>query len=75
MLRDRCPVGLSVTLGVYCGQTVEWIKMPLGAVGPGNIVLDGDPAPLRKGARQPPTFQPMSAVGKVLQTVAHLSNC
>jgi len=37
---------LSVTL-VYCGQTVGWIKMPLGTevgLGPGDIVLDGDPA-------------------------------
>jgi len=35
---------------VYCGQTAAWIKMPLGAevdVGLRNIVLDGDPAPLR----------------------------
>jgi len=41
----RC---LSVTL-VHCGQTVGWIKMPLGTeVGLGlrDIVLDGDPAPL-----------------------------
>jgi len=40
-----CPV-LSLTL-VYCGQTVEWIKMKLGeqvGLGPGHIVLDGDPA-------------------------------
>jgi len=32
MLSDRCLSVLSllsVTLG-YCGQTVEWIKMPLG---------------------------------------------
>jgi len=52
MLPDRClscPVRPSVptlTL-VYCGQTVGWIKMPLGRevdLGPGNIVLDGDPA-------------------------------
>ena len=38
---------LSVTL-VYCGQTVVWIKILLGMeVGlcPGNIVVDGDPAP------------------------------
>ena len=50
MLSDRCPVlsclsCLSVTL-VYCGQTVEWIKMKLGVqvgLGPGHIVLDGDP--------------------------------
>jgi len=58
MLSDRClsvcqsvlPV-LSVTL-VYCGQTVGWIKMKLGmevGLGPGHIVLDGDPAfPPRK---------------------------
>jgi len=33
---------------VCCGQTVEWIQMPLGTevgLGPGDIVLDGDPAP------------------------------
>ena len=40
-----CPV-LSVTL-VYCGQTVGRIKMQLGTqvgLGPGHIVLSGDPA-------------------------------
>ena len=40
-------VALSVTF-VCCGQTVRWIKMPLGmevGLGPGDIVLDGDPAP------------------------------
>jgi len=33
---------------VYCGQTVGWSKMKLGmqvGLGPGHIVLDGDPAP------------------------------
>jgi len=45
---------LSVTL-VYCGQTVEWIKMKLGMkVRPGHNVLDRDPAP-PKGAH-PPIF-------------------
>jgi len=45
-----CPVCLSclfVTL-VHCDQTVGWIKMKLGmqvGIGPGYIVLDGDPAP------------------------------
>ena len=32
---------------VYCSQTAGWIKMPLGVevgLGPGHIVLDGDPA-------------------------------
>jgi len=31
---------------VYCGQTVGWIKIKLGmetGLGPGKIVLDGDP--------------------------------
>jgi len=31
-------------------------------LGPGHIVLDGDSAPLRKGA-QPPNFRSMSVVG------------
>ena len=50
---------LSVTL-VYCGQMVRWIKMKFGmqvSLGPGHIVLDGDPASPRKGAQQPPTFE------------------
>jgi len=37
---------------VYYGQTAGWTKMPLGTevgLGPGHIVLDGDPAP-PKGA-------------------------
>ena len=50
---------LSVTL-VYCGQTVGWIKMPLGTeVGliPGDIVLDGDPTlPHGKGHSSPLYF-------------------
>jgi len=50
MLSDRCLSVLSclsVTF-VYCGQTVGRIKMKLGmqvGLGPGHIVLDGDPAP------------------------------
>jgi len=50
MLSDRClsvcPV-LSETF-VHYDQTVGWIKMKLGmqvGLGPGHIVLDGDPAP------------------------------
>jgi len=33
--------------------------MPFGTnvgLGPGDIVLDGNPAPLRKGAQRPPTL-------------------
>jgi len=57
---------------VYCGQTAEWIKMPLGmevGLGLGHIVLDGDPAPSQKGAQLPPSppkkIRPMSVVAKV----------
>jgi len=42
---------------VYCGQTAGWFKMALGmevGLGPGHIVLDGEPAPLpQKGGRAP----------------------
>jgi len=49
---------------MYCGQTAEWIKMPLGrgvGLGPGHIVLHGDPATAaEKGTQQPPpNFWPM----------------
>ena len=33
---------------IYCGQTAGWIKMPLATevnLGPGDVVLDGVPAP------------------------------
>jgi len=57
---DSCLVP-SVTL-VYCGQTVGWIKMPLGTeVGPGQgeIVLDGEPiSSTQKGEQQVPLFGP-----------------
>ena len=62
MLSDRClscQSCLSATL-VYCGQTVGWIRMPLGTklgLGPGHIVLAGLP---QKGTN--PNFRPMSVV-------------
>ena len=75
MLQDRCLSCLSVTL-VYCGQTVGWIRMPLGTevgLGPGHIVLDGYLAPPRKGAQQPLTSahfalarSPISATAELL---------
>jgi len=37
---------------VYCGQTAAWIMIPLGkevGLGPGDTVLDRDPAPPQKG--------------------------
>jgi len=45
---------------VRCGQTALWTKMPLGVeigLGPGDIVLDGDPAPPpQKGETADPQF-------------------
>ena len=65
---------LSVTL-VYYGETVGRIKMKLGmqvGLGPGNIVLYGDPAPLPKKATTP-NFWPMSIVAKRLDgSICHL---
>ena len=56
----------TMSYDVYCGQTAVWIKMPLGmevGLGHGQIVLDGDPAPLKVST---PTFRPMSIVAKGL---------
>ena len=43
---------------ICCGQVAGWIKMPLGmevGLGPGDFVLDGDPAPPpQKGGGAPP---------------------
>jgi len=58
---------LSVTL-VYCEQTVGWITVKLSVqvgLGPGHIVLDGDPAPSFGGGTAP-NFRPMSVVAKRL---------
>jgi len=67
-LSASCPV-LSVTL-VYCGQTVEWIKMKLGTqvgFGPGHIVTWGPRFLSPKGVqRPPPNFRPISVVAKWL---------
>jgi len=52
---------------VYCSQTAEWIRIPLGTevgLGPGDIVLNGDSAPPRKGAQQAPIFGPCYTVAK-----------
>jgi len=60
---------------MYCGQTAEWFKMPLGMevrLGPGHTVLDGDPAPLPETGTAAPLFSTHVYCG---QTVAHLSYC
>jgi len=63
VLRYRCPAYLSCrsVMLVYCGQRVGWIKMILGTetgLRLGDIVLDGDSAPPRKGAQHPILFCP-----------------
>ena len=66
--RSPCAIGpfsclsvLSVTF-MYCGQTVGWIKIPLGTevcLGSGDFVVDEDPdPPSQKGGTQPPIFGP-----------------
>ena len=58
-----CPVCLSVCLSVtlvYCGQTLRWIRMPLGTdvgLGPGHIVLWKPSSPTESGTAAP-TFGP-----------------
>ena len=57
-LKGKC---FQFLTNVCCGQTAGWTKMPLGmdvGFGPGDFVLDGDPAPLRKGHSNPPLFGP-----------------
>ena len=62
---------------VCCGQTAGWINMarPMEVgLGPGHIVLDGDPASPKKG-HSTPTFRPMSIVAKqspISATAEHL---
>ena len=57
---------------------VGWIKMPLGtevglgALGPGGIVLNGDPAPPRKGAQQAPIFRPTALARSTISATAEL---
>ena len=60
-----CLSVLSVTV-VYCGQTVQWIKIKLGTqvgLDLGHNVLDADPAPPKEGSTAS-NFRPMSIVAK-----------
>ena len=67
------PIFGRILAHVYCGQTAEWIKIAVGmemGLGPGQIVLDGDPAPLPKRGQtaEPPraNFRPIFIVAKRL---------
>ena len=61
---------------VYCGQMAGCIRIPLRTavgLGPGDIVLDGNPAPppTERGTASPHFLADVYCG----QTVAHLSNC
>ena len=50
--RGHCPTPRQFSTLVRCGPTAGWIKMPLGTeigFGPGDTVLDGNPAPPKRG--------------------------
>jgi len=53
---------LQFSAHICCGQMAAWIKMSLGmelGLGPGDFLLDGDPAPPpQKGAEPPKIFGP-----------------
>ena len=61
MLSDRCPSCLSVCdIGVlwpngWMDQDETWVQVGLG---PGHIVLHGDPAPQPLKGHSPPIFGP-----------------
>ena len=47
---------------ICCGLMAGWTKMPLGVevgLGPGVLVLDGDPAPTPQNEAEPPIFGPL----------------
>ena len=63
---------------VYCGQTAGWMKSPLimeVGLGPGHIVLDGDPALPTKGAQQAPLFVAHVCCGHGHPSQLLLSSC
>jgi len=68
-----CLSVLSVTL-VYCGQTVGLIKMKLigmeVGLGPGHIVLDGDPAPPPQKGHNRPNRLATTDMGRKLEVSA-----
>jgi len=59
--RKKCTAHTQFLAHVYCGQTAEWMKTPLGAevdLGPGSLCWSGAQLPPAKGAQHPPLFGP-----------------
>jgi len=60
---------------VSCGQTAGWIKMPLGTevgLGPGDIVLDGDPSHPKRGNGSSPLFDLWIVAKRLNGPICHL---
>ena len=63
--RPQMDTTLQISAHICCGHMAAWIKMSLGielGLGPGDFVLDGDPAPSPKA----PNFRPMFITAKRL---------
>jgi len=61
-----------ISAHIYSGQMAGWIKMPLSielGLGPGDFVLDGDPAPPSKRGRNPPANLSDVALRQVMELV------
>jgi len=66
-----------ISAHICSAQIAGWIKMPLGTevrLGPGDIVLGGDPAPLpkKKRGRSPPIFGPFIVAKRLDGSRCHL---
>ena len=60
---------------VCCGQTAGWIKMPLGTevdLGPGDIVLDENPARRQGGRHNTPNFSQRVVAKRLHGSRCHL---
>jgi len=67
MLLD-CFLSCLSVMSVYCGQTVGWIKMPLGTqvgLGPDHIELDGDSAPPHGKGHNSPLLSQFADAGRI----------
>jgi len=58
---------------VYCVQTAGWIETEVG-LGPGDILLDGDPAPPWKGAQQPPFWAHFAVARSPISATAEMGD-
>jgi len=59
---ENMPPHFHFSAHVYYDQTAGWIRTPLDTevcLGPGDIVLDGDPPPHGKGHSSPQLFGPL----------------